>query len=217
MFNILVSYSDYLDFDLLQTLDELFLSLNLSKQPLEQLVTQLKDFKLMLLFLPFCVVASKSILNFVIQLKNKPQFIVCFSSKFNKDLEVICRENSFYYIYPKIYSDKLMSILTFIKTQLSAHLLMFKDLSLNTQTRECRRLDSKITLTNQEFHLLEYLLQNIDRPVSKAELLEHVWGLKSTVATRSVDVYISRIRAKIDSQFDSKYIKTIHCFGYVIS
>ena len=104
-----------------------------------------------------------------------------------------------------------------IKNTTCSHILHHKNLILNTQTRKCQRGESTFILTNQEFYLLKYLLENRERPLSKAELLDAVWGYKSTITTRSLDVYISRLRLKIDDKFDTKYIKTIHCYGYVMS
>jgi heavy metal response regulator len=90
------------------------------------------------------------------------------------------------------------------------------DLSVDLITREIRRAGTKIDLQPREFALLEYLLRNIDRVVSKTMILEHVWDYSFDPQTNVVDVLVHRLRMKVDQDFDKKLIHTIRGVGYVL-
>ena len=90
------------------------------------------------------------------------------------------------------------------------------DISLNLLTREVIRGDEKIELQPREFSLLEYLLRNKDRVVSKTMILEHIWDYNFDPQTNVVDVLVCRLRNKIDRNFESKLIHTIRGVGYVL-
>lgn len=90
------------------------------------------------------------------------------------------------------------------------------DLSVNLLTREVRRGDEKIDLQPREFTLLEYLMRNEGRVVSKTMILEHVWDYSFDPQTNVVDVLVCRLRNKVDRDFDQKMIHTIRGVGYVL-
>lgn len=91
------------------------------------------------------------------------------------------------------------------------------DLTLNRQTREVRRQETDIRLTAKEYSLLEYLVVNADRVVSRNMIIEHVWDQSFEGLTNIVDVYIRRLRAKVDSPYEKKLIQTVPCVGYCLS
>ncbi len=90
------------------------------------------------------------------------------------------------------------------------------DLSVDLVTREVLRGEDKIELQPREFSLLEYLMRNAGRVVSKTMILEHVWGYSFDPQTNVVDVLVSRLRTKIDRDFEKKMIHTIRGVGYVL-
>lgn len=89
------------------------------------------------------------------------------------------------------------------------------DLILNTKTLEVARGNKKIHLTPQELKLLEYLMQNEGRVLTRDMILNRIWLFSSDVDTRVVDVYIGYLRKKIDSGFKTKLIHSKRGFGYV--
>lgn len=91
------------------------------------------------------------------------------------------------------------------------------DLTLNRHSREVRRRTKVISLTRQEFDLLEFLMSNHDKALSRVSILEHVWGYHYDTLTNVVDVYIGYLRKKIDAGYKKKLIKTVRDFGYKIS
>jgi len=94
--------------------------------------------------------------------------------------------------------------------------LTFGDLSMDLLTRTVKRGDEVIDLMPKEFELLQYLLLNAGKVVSKTALLEHVWGYDFDPQTNAVDVLVCRVRGKIDRDFDTKILHTLRGVGYVL-
>jgi two-component system OmpR family response regulator len=90
------------------------------------------------------------------------------------------------------------------------------DLSMNLLTREVERGDRKIELQPREFTLLEYLMRNTGRVVSRTMILEHVWDYSFDPQTDVVNVLVCRLRDKVDRDFEQKIIHTIRGVGYVL-
>ena len=91
-----------------------------------------------------------------------------------------------------------------------------EDLCLNLMTREVTRAGKKINLQAREFALLEYLMRNVGRVVSKTMIMEHVWNYNFDPQTNVVEVRICKLRDKVDREFDSNLIHTIRGAGYVL-
>lgn len=94
--------------------------------------------------------------------------------------------------------------------------LEYADLSLDLLTRRVQRGGRILDLQAKEFALLEYLMRNPDRVLSKTMILSHVWGYDFDPQTNVVDVLVSRVRGKIDRDFELKLIHTIRGVGYVL-
>jgi two-component system, OmpR family, copper resistance phosphate regulon response regulator CusR len=88
------------------------------------------------------------------------------------------------------------------------------DVELDPTTREVRKAGEEVELTPKEYALLEYLLRNADRPLSRATLMEHVWGIRFDPGTNVVDVFINALRNKVDRE--RELIQTVRGVGYVI-
>lgn len=90
------------------------------------------------------------------------------------------------------------------------------DLSLNPDTREVRRGEREIELTNREFELLEYLMRNQRLVVSRERLLDEVWGYDPMAATNTIDVFISNLRRKLEAGGEARLLHTKRGAGYVL-
>jgi two-component system OmpR family response regulator len=95
-------------------------------------------------------------------------------------------------------------------------ILTVADLTMNLLTREVRRADQRIELTTREFSLLEHLMRSPGRVLTRVEICERVWEYNFDPGTNLVDVYIQRIRKKVDGDFPAKLIETIRGVGYRI-
>lgn len=94
--------------------------------------------------------------------------------------------------------------------------LLFQDLELNTTTFSVSRDGKPIELSKKEFALLEYLLRNKERTVTKDQIIAHVWNFDADVLPNTVEVYIGYLRNKLDKPFKTKpaLIHTVRGFGY---
>ncbi len=90
------------------------------------------------------------------------------------------------------------------------------DLELDTISRKARRAGKTIDLTTKEYALLEYLLRNKERVLSRSIIAEHIWDYHFDTGTNLIDVYINHLRNKIDSGFSRKLLHTVRGVGYVI-
>jgi len=94
--------------------------------------------------------------------------------------------------------------------------LTVDDLTLDLLSRRVRRSDQIIDLRPREFALLEYLMRNAGKVISKTMILSHVWDYSFDPQTNIVDVLVSRLREKIDRRFEKKLLHTVRGVGYVI-
>jgi two-component system, OmpR family, response regulator MprA len=90
------------------------------------------------------------------------------------------------------------------------------NLTLNPDTREVRRGERELELTNREFELLEYLMRNERLVVSRERLLDDVWGYDPTAATNTIDVFISNLRRKLEAGGEIRLLHTKRGAGYVL-
>ena len=95
-------------------------------------------------------------------------------------------------------------------------ILQVGDLVLNPVTREVSRGDQRIELTTKEYALLEYLMRNAGRVLTRPMITEHVWDLDFDTFTNVIDVYISYLRNKIDRGREQSLIQTVRGSGYVM-
>jgi two-component system, OmpR family, response regulator MprA len=94
--------------------------------------------------------------------------------------------------------------------------LRFADLSLDPETREVRRGEREIDLTRTEFLLLELLLRNPKRVLTRELILERVWGYDFETSSNSLDVYIGYLRRKTEGGGEPRLIQTVRGVGYVM-
>lgn len=98
----------------------------------------------------------------------------------------------------------------------SQNILKVSDLTLNPLTFEVRRGTTTINLSKKEFALLEYLMRNKNRILTKDNIIIHVWDYDADILPNTVEVFIGYLRKKIDGPFGRTLIQTIRGFGYKI-
>jgi heavy metal response regulator len=91
------------------------------------------------------------------------------------------------------------------------------DLELDRLSQQVTRAGKRIDLTSKEYSLLEYLMSNSGRVLSRSLIVEHVWDQSFDGITNIVDVYVRHLRSKVDDPFELKLIRTIRGVGYSIS
>ncbi len=125
-----------------------------------------------------------------------------------------------YIIKPFEFRELLMKIRVLLRRagsqQPVGNILAAGDLQMNLDTREISRNGELINLTAKEFQLLEYLLRNKNRVVSRADIAINVWDIDFDTNTNIIDVYINYVRNKVDKPFDKKLIQTQVGMGYIL-
>jgi two-component system copper resistance phosphate regulon response regulator CusR len=99
---------------------------------------------------------------------------------------------------------------------MQANVLKVADLELDLNEKVARRGDKRIELTAKEFGLLDYLMRNRGRVVSRVDIAEKVWDIHFDTGTNVIDVYVNFLRKKIDKDFPQKLIHTVIGMGYML-
>ena len=126
-----------------------------------------------------------------------------------------------YIVKPFEFRELLLKIRALLKRTISQYvpvgnLLKLSDLEMNLDNKEVKRNDTVIHLTAKEFQLLEYLLRNKNRVVSRSDIAINVWDMDFDTNTNVIDVYISYLRNKLDKNFEQKLIQTQVGMGYIL-
>ena len=103
------------------------------------------------------------------------------------------------------------------KEKIENNLVSLRNLMLNRETHELNYGEKSIYLRNKEYALLEFLMMNQNRVLSRGYILENVWDRNANMLTNTVDVHINRLRKKIDYYFQEEFIHTISCNGYIFA
>lgn len=123
-----------------------------------------------------------------------------------------------YLVKPFSFEELLarIRVLTREKHNLTENILNIADLSLNLSSHTVTRGGTEISLTSKEYQLLEYLLYNKEKVLSREKIENHIWNYDYEGGTNVIDVYIRYLRKKIDDGFPTKLIHTVRGAGYVI-
>ena len=125
-----------------------------------------------------------------------------------------------YIVKPFDFKELLVRTKALLKriyqTVQSTNMLRVGDLVMNLDSKEVTRSGKSITLTAKEFQLLEYLVKNKNRVVSRVDIALNVWDIDFDTKTNVIDVYVNFLRRKLDKDFPSKLIHTQVGMGYIL-
>jgi len=152
---------------------------------------------------------------------NIPIIMLTSMSTLNDKIEGYDAGTDDYIVKPFEFKELLLKIRVLLKRTIqqqlpSGNILRASDLELNLDSMEVKRSDKKINLTAKELQLLEYLLRNKNRVVSRADIAINVWDMSFDTNTNVIDVYINYLRNKIDKPFENKLIQTHVGLGYIL-
>ena len=149
---------------------------------------------------------------------NTPVLILSAKQKVQERVEGLQGGGDDYLIKPFAFAELLARVQALLRrSSLTTHPtdLQFADLKMDLSTRRVTRAGIKINLQPLEFSLLEYLMRNAERVVSKTMIMEHVWDYNFNPRTNVVEARICCLREKVDKGFDVKLIHTVRGVGYV--
>jgi two-component system copper resistance phosphate regulon response regulator CusR len=123
-----------------------------------------------------------------------------------------------YLTKPFMFAELLSRVKALLRrTSLNqSSVLRVADLELDQISQQVRRGGRRIELTAKEYALLQYMMSNVNRVISRTLMLEHVWDQSFDGATNIVDVYVRYLRNKVDGPCEKKLIRTVRGFGYLI-
>ena len=125
-----------------------------------------------------------------------------------------------YLVKPFAFKELLARIKSLLRRTVSGlttgHFLRIADLEINLDSKEVTRAGNRISLTAKEFQLLEYLVRNRNKVVSRADIAGKVWDIGFDTGTNVIDVYINFLRKKIDKDYPDKLIHTQIGMGYIL-
>jgi len=124
-----------------------------------------------------------------------------------------------YLIKPFSFEELLARVRALLRrpSDILGNILRISNLTLDTVKHEVRRGKTRLKLTTTEFRLLEYLMRNSGRAMSKDKIIGHVWDFDADILPNTVEAYIGSLRRKVDKPFPGKpLIKTLRGFGYSI-
>ncbi len=152
--------------------------------------------------------------------KTTPMLILSALGEVDARVEGLRAGGDDYLTKPFAFSELLARLDALIRrtrqTATAETTLRISDLELDQLTRTVKRSGKPITLQPREFRLLEYLMQNAGRVVTRTMLLEQLWDYHFDPQTNVIDVHISRLRGKIDKNFDPPLLETVRGAGYMI-
>ncbi len=152
--------------------------------------------------------------------KHTPIIILTAKGELENKVEGLNAGADDYLVKPFAFAELLARIKALSRRPKSSlnTLLTVKDLSLNSLTYEVKRSGKNISLSKKEFSLLEYLLRNKNKILTKEQIINHVWSYEADILPNTVEVYIGYLRKKIEKPYKGKpkLIKTIRGFGYKI-
>jgi len=125
-----------------------------------------------------------------------------------------------YVVKPFAFKELLARIRSLLRRTIQGislgNILRIADLEINLDSKEVRRSGNKISLTAKEFQLLEYLVRNKNKVVSRADIANRVWDIGFDTGTNVIDVYINFLRKKVDKDHSVKLIHTQIGMGYIM-
>ena len=150
--------------------------------------------------------------------KNTPVLFLTASDSIEDRVTGLDSGANDYLVKPFSFEELLarIRVLTREKHNLTENILSIGDLELNLSSHIVTRGGTEINLTSKEYQLLEYLLYNKEKVLSREKIENHIWNYDYEGGTNVIDVYIRYLRKKIDDGFPTKLIHTVRGAGYVI-
>ncbi len=155
------------------------------------------------------------------QNQHVPVLMLTSMSALNDKIEGYDAGADDYMVKPFEFKELVLKINSLLKRTMNQNLLVGNvlkawDLEMNLDRKEVKRDNRVINLSAKEFQLLEYLLRNKNRLVSRVDIAINVWDVDFETNTNVIDVYISYLRNKVDKHFEHKLIQTHVGMGYIL-
>ena len=159
---------------------------------------------------------TKEILNYTVKYKSRIKILgVCNKGGWTEKVDFLNQGGDDILTYPFPMQEllaRMQSLMRRPKNYVDSRIYL-GDIVLDTDNKSIIKNEKEIDVRKKEYDLFEYLVRNNERPISRCELLDHVWDYREYVGSNTIDVHINRLREKLN---DKKIIKTVHGIGYQI-
>ena len=177
------------------------------------MMAKMHEFDLILLDLMLPGIDGKSFCHAIRAEKNVPVIIITAKSQLEDKLELFDLGADDYLVKPFDLEELLARGKALLRRGVMRNLFQFRDISVDLQKKEIKKADELVHLTLKEFQILELLIRNKGRALSRTDVITELWGDDAIwEADNKLDVYISTIRKKLDKEI----ITTLKGFGYLV-
>ncbi len=157
-----------------------------------------------------------------LNLYHRPLAIIVLTQHYDPRLVEYVKSQKIHHFFTRPFSfrfiaNEMRTLVYRQREQSTYQILRVRDLELNRDTHEVCWKGQCIQLRHKEFILLEFLMLNAGKLLSRETILETLWDRNANIFTNTVDVHINKLRKKIDYNVSEKFIHTVHCSGYIFS
>jgi two-component system, OmpR family, copper resistance phosphate regulon response regulator CusR len=159
---------------------------------------------------------GNEVLKEIRQEKKTPILILSINASLDDKKEMFEAGADDYLVKPFVFKEFILRVNALLRRpkNIEEKVLKFADITLNLKTKEVRRDNKKIHLTNKEYNLLEFFLRRQKDILSRSEIMEHVWDINADPFSNSIEAHILNLRKKINLKKKKNYLQTINGRGY---
>lgn len=157
---------------------------------------------------------TKEILGYIVKFKTNTKILgVCNKGGWSEKVDFLNQGGDDILTYPFPMQELLARIQSLMRRPKNYidRTISLGDITLDIDNKAIFKNEKEISIRKKEYDLFEYLVRNNERPISRCELLDHVWDYREYVGSNTIDVHINRLRDKLE---DKEIIKTVHGIGY---
>ncbi len=157
---------------------------------------------------------TKEILSYIVKFKTNTKILgVCNKGGWSEKVDFLNQGGDDILTYPFPMQELLARIQSLMRRPKNYidRTISLGDITLDIDNKAIFKNEKEISIRKKEYDLFEYLVRNNERPISRCELLDHVWDYREYVGSNTIDVHINRLRDKLE---DKEIIKTVHGIGY---
>ncbi len=159
---------------------------------------------------------GKEVLEEIREDKKTPVLVLTVRASLNDKSEMFELGADDYLVKPFVFKEFILRVNALLRRpkNLEEKNLKFADINLNLQTKEVKRANKKLYLTNKEYNLLEFFLKRPKQILSRSEIMEHVWDMNADPFSNSIEAHMMNLRKKINQKNKKNYIHTLNGRGY---
>lgn len=160
--------------------------------------------------------SGSEVIKEIRQDKKTPILVLTVKASLEDKQEMFEMEADDYLVKPFVFKEFILRVNALLRRprEIEEKNLKFADINLNSKTKEVKRSNKKIILTNKEYNLLEFFLKRPKQILSRSEIMEHVWDMNADPFSNSIEAHLMNLRKKLNKIKKKNYIHTLNGRGY---